>query len=71
MLQLALREEASSLANGTSGDEGVVRCKGSGGGVKFAVDGSVVNVEKTGGETNWVSCAYGPIAKMDAGPVGE
>lgn len=36
--------------------------------MKGAVDGSVVNVEKTGGETNCVSCAYGPMAKIDAGP---
>lgn len=32
-----------------------------------AVDGSV----KTGGETSWVSWAYGPIAKIEAGPPGE
>ena len=28
----------------------------------------MVKVEKTGGETNWVSWTYGPIAKMEAGP---
>lgn len=39
--------------------------------MKGAVDGSVVKVEKTGGETNWVSCAYGPMAKMELGPPGE
>lgn len=39
-------------ANGTSGEEGVVICTDSGGGVKGAVEGSVVKVEKTGGETN-------------------
>lgn len=37
-----------------------------------AVDGSVVYVEQTGGETSWVSCAYGPVAYMaDDGPPGE
>lgn len=36
--------------------------------MKGAVEGSV---EKTGGETNCVSWAYGPIAKMDVGPTGE
>lgn len=36
-----------------------------------AVDGSVVKAENTGGVTSWVSCAYGPMAKMDAGPRGE
>jgi hypothetical protein len=46
----------------------VVRCTDSGGGVKGAVEGSV---EKTGGDTNCVSWAYGPIAKMDVGPTGE
>lgn len=45
----------TSRANGTSGDEGVVKWTDSDGGVKGAVDGSVVKVEKTGGETNWVS----------------
>lgn len=34
-----------------------MRCASSGGGVKGAVEGSVVNVEKTGGETSCVSCA--------------
>lgn len=48
-------DEVSSLANGTSGDDGVVSCTGSGGGVKGAVFGSVVRVEKTGGDTNCVS----------------
>lgn len=55
-----LREESSevsNLANGTSGDDGVVSCTVSGGGVNGAVDGSVVRVEKAGGDTNWVSCA--------------
>lgn len=37
-------------------------------GVNGAVEGSV---QKTGGETNCVSWAYGPIAKMDVGPPGE
>lgn len=36
--------------------------------MKGAVDGSVVKVEKTGGETNCGSLAYGPIANMDFGP---
>lgn len=36
--------------------------------MKGAVEGSVVNVEKTGGETKFFSCAYGPIAKMEFGP---
>lgn len=63
--------EVSSFAYGTSGEEGVVRCTDSGGGVKGAVEGSVVKAEKTGGETSCVSCAYGPIAKMDGGPVGD
>lgn len=36
-----------------------------------AVDGSVVKAENTGGVTNWVSCAYGPMAKMEWGPRGE
>lgn len=37
-----------------------------------AVEGSVVKVEKTGGETSWVSCAYGPVANIvDDGPPGE
>lgn len=31
----------------------------------------MVYVEKTGGETNCVSWAYGPIANMLAGPPGE
>lgn len=63
--------EVRSFAYGTSGEEGVVRWTDSGGGVKGAVDGSVVNAENTGGETSCVSCAYGPIAKMDGGPVGD
>ena len=63
--------EVRSFAYGTSGDEGVVRWTDSGG-VKGAVDGSVVKAdENTGGETSSVSCAYGPIAKMDGGPVGD
>jgi hypothetical protein len=61
--------EVTSFAYGTSGDEGVVRWTDSGGGVKGAVDGSVVKAEKIGGETSCVSFAYGPIAKMDGGPV--
>lgn len=37
-----------------------------------AVDGSVVKVEKTGGDTSCVSWAYGPVANMvDEGPPGE
>lgn len=44
-----------SCANGTSGEDGVVKWTDSGGGVYGAVDGSVAKVEKTGGETNWVS----------------
>lgn len=39
--------------------------------MKGAVEGSVVKVEKTGGETNWVSLAYGPIANIEDGPDGE
>jgi hypothetical protein len=39
--------------------------------VKGAVDGSVVKAENTGGETSCVSCAYGPIAKMDGVPAGD
>jgi hypothetical protein len=39
--------------------------------VKGAVDGSVVKAENTGGETSSVSCAYGPIAKMDVGPMDD
>lgn len=36
------------------------------------MDGSVVKVEKTGGETSCVSWAYGPVANMvDEGPPGE
>lgn len=46
-----------TIAYGTSGEEGVVRCASSGGGVNGAVEGSVVNVEKPGGETSCVSCA--------------
>ncbi|PNX67174.1 hypothetical protein L195_g055484, partial [Trifolium pratense] len=44
--------------NGTSGDDGVVSvviCTDSGGGVKLAVDSSIVKLENTGGETNCVS----------------
>jgi hypothetical protein len=63
--------DVRSFAYGTSGEEGVVRWTDSGGGVKGAVDGSVVKAENTGGETSCVSCAYGPIAKMDGGPVGD
>lgn len=63
--------EVRSFAYGTSGEEGVVRWTDSGGGVKGAVEGSVVKAEKIGGETICVSCAYGPIAKMDGVPVGE
>jgi hypothetical protein len=63
--------EVTSSAYGTSGDEGVVRWTDSGGGVKGAVDGSVVKAEKIGGETSCVSCAYGPVAKMDGGPVED
>lgn len=33
----------------------MVKWTDSGGGVKGAVEGSVVKVEKTGGETSWVS----------------
>lgn len=50
------KDEDKSWANGTSGEDGVVCCMGSGG-VKGAVDGSVVNVEKTGGDTNLLSFA--------------
>lgn len=40
--------------------------------MRGAVDGSVVKVEKTGGETSWVSWAYGPVANiMEEGPPGE
>lgn len=50
----------------------MVRCASSGGGVRGAVDGSVVKVEKTGGDTSWVSWAYGPVANMvEEGPPGE
>lgn len=50
----------------------MVKCANSGGGVKGAVDGSVVKVEKTGGDTNCVSCAYGPVTNIvDEGPLGE
>ena len=63
--------EVRSFAYGTSGEEGVVRWTDSGGGVKGAVDGSVVKAENTGGETSCVSCAYGPIAKMDGGPMDD
>lgn len=55
LLQFRSKEDASNWANGTSGDDGVVSCTDSGGGVNGAVDGSVVKVENTGGETNWVS----------------
>lgn len=48
-------EDVRNRAKGTSGEEGVVRCANSGGGVRGAVDGSVVKVEKTGGDTNCVS----------------
>ncbi|MFS7949637.1 hypothetical protein Hanom_Chr06g00573961 [Helianthus anomalus] len=54
-LRALARDDVSSCANGTSGEEGVVACTDSGGGVKEAVDGSVVYVENTGGETNCVS----------------
>nr|GMD45167.1 hypothetical protein L195_g055484 [Ipomoea batatas] len=47
-------------------------CANSGGGVKGAVDGSVVKVENTGGDTSCVSWAYGPVAYIvDDGPPGE
>lgn len=36
-----------------------------------AVDGSVVYVENTGGETSCLSCAYGPTANMLVGSLGE
>lgn len=37
--------------------------------MRGAVDGSVVKVEKTGGDTSCVSCAYGPVANIvDDGP---
>lgn len=49
--------EPRNRANGTSGDEGVVRWTDSGGGVNGAVDGSVVYVENTGGDTNCLSWA--------------
>lgn len=40
--------------------------------MRGAVDGSVVKVEKTGGETSCVSPAYGPVANIaDEGPPGE
>lgn len=40
--------------------------------MRGAVDGSVVKVEKTGGETSCVSWAYGPVANIvDEGPSGE
>lgn len=40
--------------------------------MRGAVEGSVVKVEKTGGETSCVSLAYGPVAYMvDEGPPGE
>lgn len=39
--------------------------------MKGAVEGSVVKVENIGGETSWVSWAYGPTAKMERGPPGE
>jgi hypothetical protein len=47
--------EVKRRANGTSGEGGVVICRVSGGGVRGAVEGSVVKAEKTGGVTNWVS----------------
>jgi hypothetical protein len=60
------------MAYGTSGEEGVVVRWIDSGGVKGAVDGSVVKAdENTGGETSSVSCAYGPIAKMDGGPIDD
>lgn len=50
----------------------MVKWASSGGGVKGAVDGSVVKVEKTGGDTSWVSWAYGPVTNIvDEGPEGE
>lgn len=67
----ASKDDAIYWAKGTSGDEGVVRCASSGGGVTAAVEGSVVNVEKTGGETSCVSWAYGPIVNMVFGGPGE
>lgn len=39
--------------------------------MKEAVDGSVINAEKTGGVTGWVSLAYGPAEKTDWGSLGE
>lgn len=40
-----------------------------------AVDGSVVKVEKTGGDTSWVSWAYGPatyiVAEGRSGDVAD
>lgn len=65
-------EEERNCAKGTSGEEGVVRCASSGGGVRGAVDGSVVKVENTGGDTSCVSWAYGPVAYIaEEGPPGE
>lgn len=43
--------EVKRRANGTSGDGGVVICRVSGGGVRGAVEGSVVKAEKAGGVT--------------------
>nr|GLL20132.1 hypothetical protein L195_g055484 [Ipomoea trifida] len=45
-------DDVKSCANGTSGEGGVVSCVDSGGGVKQAVEGSVVTAENTGGVTN-------------------
>jgi hypothetical protein len=53
-IALPSSEDAIKCANGTSGDDGVVA---SGGGVKGAVDGSVVKPESAGGDTSCVSCA--------------
>jgi hypothetical protein len=65
-----LSAEVRRFAYGTSGEEGVVKWADSGG-VKAAVDDSVVKAENTGGETTSVSFAYGPIANMDGGLVGD
>jgi len=69
---LRFAEDVRKWAKGTSGEEGVVKWANSGGGVRGAVDGSVVKFEKTGGDTSCVSWAYGPVAYIVfEGPPGE
>jgi hypothetical protein len=69
---LRFKVDERNCAYGTSGDDGVVRWASSGGGVSGAVDGSVVKVENTGGDTRLVSWAYGPVANIVLdGPPGE